>query len=232
MALTAEHSVTRFVALKIKILTMTSPLNHENLVKITFTFEIIPPKEKGQFDFKELVTFLDQIEHIHENALRFAYKDISNKKVENKLLDFHRLKFEKVNLDKLYRFSVSFNLDLDLLFPYYLVIKTIISLCEKYGKNLENLMETFKRILLCIQNLIRKNKDILRRIGPKTIGLIDDLQSDIHIKEIEELLTKPRFSKVYDFFCKTAITFKSIISFFEFMDQTHEDIILDNNDSW
>lgn len=65
----------------------------EEMVKITFQVELLPPKKEPMFDYKELVTFLDNIEHIHENAIKFCYyENIVNSVDERLFLERFSLK--------------------------------------------------------------------------------------------------------------------------------------------
>ena len=213
------------VASKIKNKKMLSKEHTENLIKVTFEIDLNTPKGKEKFDYKELVTFLDQVEHIHEAALRIAYSESKSRNLENKKLVIDNLK-----LDNSLRFSISFFIDFDSLFPYYFALKAIIGVCEKYGKNTGELLKTLKRILLCFQEYIKNNPTILRRLGPKISDMINNLHENIYLKELEELLNNQRFKTIYNSFCKSAISIKNIISFFEFLGKVNEVVLIDNHE--
>ncbi len=213
------------VASKIKNKKMLSKEHTENLIKVTFEIDLNTPKGKEKFDYKELVTFLDQVEHIHEAALRIAYSESKSRNLENKKLVIDNLK-----LDNSLRFSISFFIDFDSLFPYYFALKAIIGVCEKYGKNTGDLIKTLKKILLCFQEYIKNSPSILRRLGPKTIALIQDLHENIYLKDLEALLNNQTFKRLYYSFCKSAISIKNIISFFEFLGKVNEVVLIDNHE--
>jgi hypothetical protein len=52
-------------------------------------------------------------------------------------------------------------------------------------------------------------------------------QSD-YFGEIEKLLNNPQFKRLYESFCKTALTFKKITALFEFLDMNESDILIEN----
>ncbi len=208
---------------------MNTELNDNNLVKVTYNFELNPPIEKNKIDYKELVNFLDQLDHLHEKAIQFTFNEISDNFISHKYPGNKNLKFEKVKFDNSFKFSISFFIDIDSLFPYYFAIKTMIGFCEKYGDNTKNLQKTLDRILLCIQKFLTNNIAIRRRIGSKTIILIEDLENNIYVKDLKILLDNPNFKNLYDFFCKSAITIKKTTSEFEFLNQIFEDILIDKD---
>jgi len=197
----------------------------ENLIKVTFEIDLDSPKGKEKFDYKELVTFLDQIQHIHEVALRVAYNESKSKNLNNE-----KLFIDSFKLDNSLRFSISFFIDFDSFFPYYFAIKAMIGVCEKYGKNTDDLLKTLKRILLCFQEYIKNSPTILRRLGPKIRDLINNLHENIYLKELEELINNQGFKRIYNSFCKSAISIKNIISYFEFLGKVNKDVLIDNQE--
>jgi len=197
----------------------------ENLIKVTFEIDLDSPKGKEKFDYKELVTFLDQIQHIHEVALRVAYNESKSKNLNNE-----KLFIDSFKLDNSLRFSISFFIDFDSFFPYYFAIKAMIGVCEKYGKNTDDLLKTLKRILLCFQEYIKNSPTILRRLGPKIRDLINNLNENIYLKELEELINNQGFKRIYNSFCKSAISIKNIISYFEFLGKVNKDVLIDNQE--
>jgi hypothetical protein len=197
----------------------------ENLIKVTFEINLDSPKGKEKFDYKELVTFLDQIQHIHEVALRVAYNESKSKNLNNE-----KLVIDSFKLDNSLRFSISFFIDFDSFFPYYFAIKAMIGVCEKYGKNTDDLLKTLKRILLCFQEYIKNSPTILRRLGPKIRDLINNLNENIYLKELEELINNQGFKRIYNSFCKSAISIKNIISYFEFLGKVNKDVLIDNQE--
>ena len=204
---------------------MLSKEHTENLIKVTFEIDLNPSKGKEKFDYKELVTFLDQVEHIHEAALRIAYSESKSRNLKNKKLVIDNLK-----LDNSLRFSISFFIDFDSLFPYYFALKAIIGVCEKYGKNTGELLKTLKRILLCFQKHIKNSPFIMRRLGAKIKAMIEDLHENIYLKKIEDILEDKKFKRIYNSFCKTAITIKNIVSVFEFLEKVKKDTLIDNDE--
>ena len=211
--------------LKINNRKMLSQEYTENLIKVTFEIDLDSPKGKEKFDFKELVTFLDQIQHIHEVASRVAYNESKSKNLNNE-----KLVIDSFKLDNSLRFSISFFIDFDSFFPYYFAIKAMIGVCEKYGKNNDDLIKTLKRILLCFQEHIKNSQTILRRLGPKIRDLINNLHENIYLKELEELINNQGFKRIYNSFCKSAISIKNIISYFEFLGKVNKDVLIDNQE--
>lgn len=204
---------------------MLSKEHTENLIKVTFEIDLNPSKGKEKFDYKDLVTFLDQVEHIHEAALRIAYSESKSRNLKNKKLVIDNLK-----LDNSLRFSISFFIDFDSLFPYYFALKAIIGVCEKYGENTGELLKTLKRILLYFQEYIKNSPFIMRRLGAKIKAMIEDLHENIYLKKIEFILGDKEFKRIYNSFCKTAITIKNIVSVFEFLEKVKEDTLIDNDE--
>jgi hypothetical protein len=204
---------------------MLSKEHTENLIKVTFEIDLNPSKGKEKFDYKDLVTFLDQVEHIHEAALRIAYSESKSRNLKNKKLVIDNLK-----LDNSLRFSISFFIDFDSLFPYYFALKAIIGVCEKYGENTGELLKTLKRILLYFQEYIKNSPFIMRRLGAKIKAMIEDLHENIYLKKIEDILGDKEFKRIYNSFCKTAITIKNIVSVFEFLEKVKEDTLIDNDE--
>jgi hypothetical protein len=203
----------------------------DKLVKVTFEVELNLPKWKKKYDYKELVTFLDQVEYLHEAALKIAYNELPKNSFRRRNLINENLVIDSFNLDDSLKFSISFFIDFDGLFPYYFALKAMIGVCKKYGKNTDELLKTLKRILLCIQQFIENSPSIKRRIGPKIKALIIDLQDNIYLKNLETLLNDPGFKRIYNSFCKTAITIKNIVSIFEFFEEKVSDkLIEDYND--
>jgi hypothetical protein len=198
-------------------------------VKVTFEIELFPPKIEGKFNYKELVTFLDNIEHIHEYAIMFSLGDNNfNESKKRKLLEPYSLSLEDVFLKDKLTISLSFNIHIESVFPYYFALKILLNICEKYGSSIDKLHESIENLLLCLQNYIENNTFLKRRIGQKTLDLIFNHEKSDYFGEIEKLLNNQEFKRLYNSFCKTALTFKKITAFFEFLDITEKDTLLEN----
>jgi hypothetical protein len=201
----------------------------EELVKVTFEIELFPPKIEGKFDYKELVTLLDSIEHIHEYAIMFSLGDNNfNESKERKLLEPYSLSLEDVFLKDKLTISLSFIIHIESVFPYYFALKILLNVCEKYGSNIDKLHESIENLLLCLQNYIKNNNFLRRTIGLKTLDLIFNHEKSDYFGEIEKLLSNPQFKRLYNSFCKTALTFKKITVLFEFLDKIEKDTLLEN----
>jgi|688.fasta_scaffold204902_2 hypothetical protein len=205
-------------------------LNQEaEFVKVTFEIELFPPVKEGKFDFKELVSFLDSTEHIHEHAIMFSLGNNNfNESKERKLLEPYSFCLEDVFLKENLSITLSFNIHIDSIFPYYFALKILLKVCETYGSNIDKLHESIENLLLCLQNFLKDKIFLRRRIGPKTMDLIFNHEQSDYFGEIEKLLNNPQFKRLYESFCKTALTFKKITALFEFLDMNESDILIEN----
>jgi hypothetical protein len=202
---------------------------NEEYVKIIFEIQLFPPVKEGKFDYKELVTFLDSIEHIHEHAIMFSLGDNNfNESKERRILEPYSLSLEDVFLKDKLTISLSFNIHIESVFPYYFALKILLNICEKYGSNIDKLYESIENLLLCLQNFLKDKIFLRRRIGPKTMDLIFNHEKSDYFGEIEKLLNNPQFKRLYNSFCKTALTFKKITALFEFLDITEKDTLIEN----
>jgi hypothetical protein len=175
-------------------------------------------------DFQELVSFLDQVELIHVNAIRSTQLGYPSEKLRNnELFDHHRLKVQKISMNSPARFILSCVIDIDRLFPYLLLLKTFFKFCKRYGRNTEALQTTIEKIAEALAEILRNLRPILRRIN---FG--DRINSPTRIKEIfEELLNNTSFKRAYNSFCSTGIVIAECISICSFLDQKFEFNLLD-----
>jgi hypothetical protein len=197
-------------------------------VKVTFEIELNHPKLRGKHALGEALEFLNHVEKIHEEILYFANNDILKGENNHSILDYQRFNIE--NLESNNVISVSFFLQIDGIFPYIAVLKTLITICEKYGENTDKLKETFEKIISFIKGFLKSKYFILRRIAEKTLLLINDKENHTIIEKIKELLKNPDFINHYDFFCHSAITFKKNVSVFEFYDKIENCVLLSNEE--
>jgi hypothetical protein len=160
--------------------------------------------------------------------VKFSFeKNNSYNLSEKEILKQLSLKIESAILKTDFNISISFNIPLDSVFPYYFALKMLLKICERYGSNTQNLNQTIEKLLLCFRSYIQSKNFLVRRIGPKTIELISNQKTSSHIRDFQKLLENPNFKKLYNSFCTTAITIKKITTFFKFYDQTDVDTLFD-----
>ena len=201
----------------------------DNLVKVTFEFALNPPKGKEKYDYKDLVNFLDQIEQIHENAIKFCYDENTRNSADERLfLEQFSLKLDNVFLKNNLNISISFDIHIDTVIPYYFALKILLNICEKYGSNTKHLRKTIEEFLMCLRDYLNKNKFLIKRIGPKTMDLIFNHEKSDYLREFEKLLNDRQFKRLYNSICKSALSFRKITANFKFYDKTKEDTLIEN----
>ena len=123
----------------------------DNRAKIQFEIELSSTEKDGNFDFEELTEFLKQIHYIHNRTIRLTQKEYEGREFEEAdILDYHKLRVEKISQNSPLKLFISFSLDYDCVVPYIAALKIFFKLCKKYGattKQLETTVSSIRNML-------------------------------------------------------------------------------------
>ena len=174
--------------------------------EIQFQIELSSSNKDGYFDFEELTEFLSQIHYIHNRTIRLTQKEYEGREFEEAdILDYHKLRVEKINQNSPLKLFISFTLDYDYAVPYLAALKIFFKLCKKYGATtiqLENTANSIRSKLFITFNNHKK-------LNSKSI---DQVNNDSFYSKFMRLMDDEKFRKAYNSFCKTGITITDFLS--------------------
>lgn len=177
--------------------------------KIKFEIELSSSDKDGDFDYEELMDFLSQIQYVHNRTIRLTQKEYEGREFEETdILDYHKLRVEKISQNSPLKLIISFTLDYDYVIPYLTAIKIFFKLCKKYGATavqLENTATSIRNTLL--RNFIKYDFLNLKNI--------DKIKEDSFYYKFMRLMDDEKFRKAYNSFCKTGITITKFLSITE-----------------
>jgi hypothetical protein len=183
----------------------------DNRAKIQFEIELSTSDKDGNFDFEELTEFLNQIHYIHNRTIRLTQKEYEGREFEEAdILDYHKLRVEKISQNSPIRLFISFSLDYDCVVPYLAALKIFFKLCKKYGattNQLENTVSSIRNTLF----LALGKYDILN------LKHIDKINNDSFYSKFMRLMDDEKFRKAYNSFCKTGITITDFLSITKYL---------------
>ena len=191
--------------------------------KAKLSFEIVLESNENQkdFDFVELIEFLDQINYLHKRVIRLTQKEyVGSEFNDTEIFDYHRLRLERVEQNSPIKLFLSFTLDTDNVIPYIAYLKLFFKLCRRYGSNTTHLNESInsaKNIILMV--MAKYNSD--------TSGLKEKLDNNVFIRNLIKLMEDEVFRKSYDSFCKTGIRFSKFLAMSEILGNRIEDNLLE-----
>ena len=183
----------------------------DNRAKIQFEIELSSTEKDGNFDFEELTEFLNQIHYIHNRTIRLTQKEYEGREFEEAdILDYHKLRVEKINQNSPLKLFISFTLDYDYAVPYLAALKIFFKLCKKYGATTNQLEKTVSSIRNTLFLALGKY-DILN------LKHIDKINNDSFYSKFMSLMDDEKFRKAYNSFCKTGITITDFLSITKYL---------------
>jgi hypothetical protein len=185
-------------------------------VKIKITFEA-PKGQNPSLD--ELNEFLYAISKIHEYVILNSqpeYFENHKPSIHNsKVFDYHKLEVTQICRKNPFDVELTFYIIKEGLITYWPLIKTLLFLCKRYGKNtnqlsgtIEYLRNQFERFFdgFMLDSVLSKLLAFLKIYDDKE-RLFEKLSSNL-----SRLMTEPKFREYYDKFCSTSITITSLVS--------------------
>jgi hypothetical protein len=184
----------------------------DNRAKIQFEIELSSTDKDGNFDFEELTEFFRQIHYIHNRTIRLTQKEYEGREFEEAdILDYHKLRVEKISQNSPLKLLISFTLDYNYVVPYLAALKIFFKLCKKYGattNELENTVSSIRNMLF----------GALNKYNILNLKQIDQINSDSFYTKFMRLMDDEKFRKAYNSFCKTGITITEFISKTKYLD--------------
>jgi hypothetical protein len=179
--------------------------------EIQFQIELSSSDKDGNFDFEELTEFLSQIHYIHNRTIRLTQKEYEGREFEEAdILDYHKLRVEKISKNSPLKLFLSFSLDSDSVIPYIAALKIFFKLCKKYGATTNQLEKTVSSIRNTLFLALGKY-DILN------LKHIDKINNDSFYSKFMSLMDDEKFRKAYNSFCKTGITITDFLSITKYL---------------
>jgi hypothetical protein len=191
--------------------------------KANISFEIVLESNDNQkdFDYVELIEFLDQINYLHKRVIRLTQKEYAGSEFDDaEILDYHRLRIEKVEQNSPLKLFLSFTLDSDNVVPYIAYLKLLFKLCRLYGPNTDDLMDSINSAKSFILKAMTNYK-------LDTSGLKKILENNVFIRNLLKLMDDETFRKSYNSFCKTGIRFSKFLAITEILGNKIEDNLLE-----
>ena len=174
--------------------------------KVQFEIELVSEEKDGNFDFQELTEFLQQLNYVHNRAIRLTQQEYQGRLFEEAdILDYHKLNIEQITQNSPLKLLISFTIDVDYLVPYIATLKIFFKLCKKYGattNHLENTLNSIRNTLL----------STLRKYNVLNISSNSEINEDSFYSKLMRLMDEEKFRKSYNSFCKTGITISKFIS--------------------
>jgi hypothetical protein len=188
-------------------------------VKIKMTFQA---PEGQNPSLEELNEFLDAISKLHEYAIlntQPEYFENHKPSIHNsKVLEYHKLEVTQICRKNPFDVELTFYIIKEGLITYWPMIKALLFLCRRYGKNsnqlsgtIEYLRNQFERFfdLLMINSTLSKLLVFLKIYDDKE-KLFEKLSSNL-----SRLMSDPKFREYYDKFCSTSIIITNLVSIVE-----------------
>ena len=181
--------------------------------------------DKNPVELEQLLEFLKNINDSHKVTLFLTQKeyqkdgsDLSRYK-EDLLLSYHQLQTGKITRENPFYFEFSFYILPDGLSMYWTIWKVLIEICKRYGNSSDNLRKTIEKILNeDISIISTKVKKAKRQIKLKELleNQNSSLKMDLLVEQIKlwlfQILSDPKFKKIYDSFCTNSIEITDLIS--------------------
>jgi hypothetical protein len=191
-----------------------------NKAKIQFEIELKSADFDDNFDFEELTEFLNQIHYIHNRSIRLTQKEYEGREFEvTDILDYHKLRIEKISQNSPLKLILSFTLDYDYVVPYLAALKIFFKLCKKYGATTDQLENSVNSL----RNTLFKTFNNHKKLNTKSV---EQINKDSFYSKFMRLMDDEKFRKAYNSFCKTGITITKFISITEYFE--NENIVDDD----
>jgi hypothetical protein len=163
--------------------------------------------------------FLDAISKLHEYAIlntQPEYFENHKPSIHNsKVFDYHKLEVTQICRKNPFDLVLTFYIIKEGLITYWPMIKSLLFLCQRYGKNtnqltgtIEYLRNQFERFFdrFMSDSVLSKLLAFLKIYDDKE-RLFEKLSSNL-----SRLMTDPKFREYYDKFCSTSITITKLVS--------------------
>ncbi len=183
------------------------------------TFEA-PKGQNPSLD--ELNEFLDAVSKIHEYVIlntQPEYFENHKPSIHNSnVFDYHKLKVTQICRKNPFDLELTFYIIQEGLITYWPMIKALLFLCRRYGRNanqlsgtIEYLRNRFERFFdrFMLGSVLSKILSFLKIYDDKE-RLFEKLSSNL-----SRLMSDPKFREFYDKFCSTSITITNLISLVE-----------------
>lgn len=185
-------------------------------INIKLTFQAHDGENPSLEEFND---FLTALSNLHEQVILYTQPEYFDAAVSSRqLLDYHKLKIEKLCRKNPFDITLTFQIIQEGLITYWPFIKALINFCKKYGKNstdLEKTLEEFRRFFNGLYDkLYRLNH--LSSFYPvlKVFDNKDNLFAKINSNFLR-MFTSRAFKVNYDKFCTAAITITDFVSIIE-----------------
>lgn len=206
-------------------------------VELKFTFSA-----NEKISLVEFNEFLHSISELHRRVIFLTQpeyqtaNDLDDLEKVN-ILPQHELEVKKLcrrnPFDALFCFSIAYKG----LSSYLIVLKLLVLVCKKYGKDYNSIQQSVKDIKIKIKPLIEQLKKNFPKEDEQEIESLDySIDDDKHLSKIEiwciKLLTHQKTQKFYNQFCTTIFTIDKL----EFVvknvidENEQSEVIIDNKE--
>ncbi len=185
-------------------------------VNLKLTFKAPEGENPSLEEFNE---FLTAVSNLHEQVILHTQPEyFGTLPASRQLLDYHKLKIEKLCRKNPFDITLTFQIIQEGLITYWPFIKALIYFCKKYGKNstdLEKTLEEFRRFFNGLYDKLYR-LDYIRSFYPslKLFNNKDNLFEKMN-RNFTRMMTSRAFKVNYDKFCTSAITITDFVSIIE-----------------
>jgi hypothetical protein len=193
--------------------------------KLTITLNF-KEKNKEPVSLEQLTEFLNTLNELHRRVLYLTQPEYSkdNNNFDNfdkiSMLSYHQLEIEKIKRENPFFLTLSFRLVTGGVTSYWAFWKILISICNRYGKNTKNLIDTIEEAFRRLEHVSSKFRQL--RIDSKIDAVLGNIDSGEYAEYIDSVkqkivaaLTNPNFKKYYDLLCENSIMITDFISMFD-----------------
>lgn len=191
-------------------------------IKLKLTFEGLKGKNTSIAEFNEFMMCLEEIHNRVVISTQPEYHLDKRMNMTNNtvILDCHKLHIEHLCRKNPFEIVLTFHILKNGIAPYWTLMKILVAMCERYGKNTNDLLATIEKFKSEFNRLYDKyhsNVPYLEELDP--FKNKDKLFDKIRFST-KKLLTNRDFSLYFNAICKTTITITNFISQIE--DKTDE----------
>jgi hypothetical protein len=201
-------------------------------VKINMSFQA-PNGENPSLE--ELNEFLEAVSKLHEYAIlntQPEYMESHRKTLHNsKVLDYHKLELTQICRKNPFDLELTFFIIKEGLITFWPMIKTLLFLCKRYGKNANHLSGTIEYLRMQFERFFDRfiSNSALSKLL-EFLKIYDDKEKLFQrlSSNLSRLMHDPKFREYYDKFCSTTITITNLISSVESINE-RIDLLNDKN---
>lgn len=192
-------------------------------VQIKMTFQA-PKGQNPSLD--ELNEFLDSVSKLHEYVIlntQPEYMESNRQTLHNsKVFDHHKLQVTQICRKNPFDIELTFYIIKEGLITYWPMIKALLFLCKRYGKNTNHLSGTIEHMRMQLERLF--DRLMLNSVLSRLSGFLKIYDNKEKLFEklssnLLRLMSDKKFRECYDKFCSTSITIISLVSNVEELDE-------------